>query len=199
MHFVDDVYLVTRGSRRIACTFNDFAHIVHARVGRGIDFRNVDMRSRGNRFAVFAFAARLSRHCAFAVRSRAVEGFGDNAGGSRFTDSPYPRQNIGLGDLSGFQGVCQSANQSVLTNQVGESRRAVFSGKHPIFCVVLCHLTIGLFNRKIKGNRTATRFYPLRLLSSEPDRIGGKTVRADFPDNLYLFSVCRASIKITRA
>jgi len=31
-----------------------------------------------------------------------------------------------------------------------------------------------------KGNRTATRLKPLRLLSSEPDRIGGQNVRAGF-------------------
>ena len=148
--------------RVVPCRFDDFAHVCDAGVAGGVDFDNVDVAVFGDGAAMFANAAGFGRHAALAVGTHAVQGAGDDARGRRFADAANARQNVCLRQTVRFNGV--------------------FAGKDAVF-VFVGH-GFGRFRKKGKGNRTTTRPKPLRLLSSEPDRVGGRNVRSRFPPSI---------------
>ena len=169
MDFVDNIDFKTRRRRVVSRRFDDFAHVCDAGVAGGVDFDNVDVAVFGDGAAMFANAAGFGRHAALAVGTHAVQGAGDDARGRRFADAANARQNVCLRQTVRFNGVFQRSNQSFLPDQIGKSRRTVFAGKDAVF-VFVGH-GFGRFRKKGKGNRTTTRPKPLRLLSSEPDRV----------------------------
>ena len=170
MDFVDDVYFKTGGRRVVTRRFNDFAHIVNARVGRRVDFNDVDMAVFRNRPAMFANAARLGRHAAFSVRTDTVQRTGDDTRRSRFAHAANAGQDVCLSQTSGVNRIFQRPDKGFLTDQVGKGRRTVFPRQHAVFLIGIGHFFQTRGKRILCGNK----------IKRKPDDDPFRTVTAAF-------------------
>ncbi len=62
----------------------------------------------------------------------AVEGHGDDAGDGGFADAAMAAEDVAVGDAVLAEGVHQGAGDVVLSGDVGEALRTVFSGQNLI-------------------------------------------------------------------
>ena len=132
MHFVDDIDLVARGPWRIAHALDQLADIVDAGARRRVHLHHVDMAVGGNGDAVVANPTRRDRRTALAIRAQAVQRPGDDARGRGLTHPTHAGQHEGVGDAVLGEGVGEGADQRILADQLGESRRAVFARQYPV-------------------------------------------------------------------
>src|SRR3546814_992828 len=77
--FVDNVDLVPRRDGGIAYGLDNFAHIVHARMGGGVHLYDVDMPPFGYGLAGLAHSAGVDDGSAVSVRAIAVQRLGNKA------------------------------------------------------------------------------------------------------------------------
>ena len=102
MHFVDDIDFVFAGSRCILGVFQDFADVVDACVGGGVDFQQVDVAPGIDLRTAFAYAARFA-----VLRVFAVEAFGKDAGDGGFAHAAGAGEQVGVVQAAFTQGVLQ--------------------------------------------------------------------------------------------
>ncbi|EEZ75778.1 hypothetical protein NEILACOT_04195 [Neisseria lactamica ATCC 23970] len=111
MHFVDDIDFVFAGGRRVLGVFQDFADVVDACVGGGIDFQQIDVASGINLRTAFAYAARFA-----VLRVFAVEAFGKDAGDGGFAHAARSGQQVGVMQPAFVQGILQGFDDVFLTD-----------------------------------------------------------------------------------
>ncbi|SPY09637.1 Uncharacterised protein [Neisseria gonorrhoeae] len=111
MHFVDDIDFVFAGGRRVLGVFQDFADVVDACVGGGVDFEQVDIASGIDLGAALAHAARFA-----VLRIFAVEAFGKDAGDGGFAHAARPGQQVGVVQPAFVQGILQGFDDVFLTD-----------------------------------------------------------------------------------
>ncbi len=130
--FVEDVDFVAVAGGCVAGGVAEFANLVDAAVGGGVDLDDVDG------VALADFDAAISQTPAGlaggALRGAdfvaAVQGHGDDAGDGGFADAAVPREDVAVRDAVLGEGVHQGAGDVVLAGYVGEALRTVFSGQN---------------------------------------------------------------------
>jgi hypothetical protein len=74
----------------------------------------------------------LSTQASSANLSATEREFLKDASGGRLADASHSGEHVGLRDPAGTEGVGQRANHRLLADQVGEARRPIFPGEHPV-------------------------------------------------------------------
>ena len=132
----------------------------------------------------------------------AVERLGEQAGDRRLADAAQAREQVGVGDLTGRQGVAQRPHDDVLADEILETLRPPAPGQHLVCAharphprgpwIVICGSRRGYsrstINRprstaatpwrsKEPGGTAAPVAFPLSLLPSGPDEVRGAPSR----------------------
>ena len=126
MHFVDDVYAVFPYLRQNPHLLYQSADIVHAVIGSGIQFVNIQRTPGIESLTGFAFVTRLC----IGLQIQAIDRFRKNTGTSRLTDPSGTGKQIGLSQLMVHNGIPQSGSNSQLPHHRIETRRPVFSRRN---------------------------------------------------------------------
>ena len=92
MDLIDDIYLETRAERRQPRRVDHRAHVIDARMARGVHLYHVDVAPFCDRNARVAHAARVNRRTALPIRANAIERLGDQPGCTGLADSAYAGQ-----------------------------------------------------------------------------------------------------------
>jgi hypothetical protein len=132
VHFVDDVDLVAGDGRLVARRLDDLADVVDAGMRGGVHLDHVDMAAFHDRGAMLAELRHVDGGPVDLAGQGIVEGAGEDAGGGGLADAADAGQHVGLRDAAGAERIGQRAHHRLLADQVGEARRAVFPGEHPI-------------------------------------------------------------------
>ena len=127
VHFVDQIHLVLAAAGHVLRVFDQLAHIVHARVGRGINLQQVDIATGINRLAGLAFTTRIRRGAALAI-----ERFGENARNRGFAHPARTGEQECVVNTAGFQRVGQRTHHMLLPDQFGKTLGTPLAGKHEI-------------------------------------------------------------------
>ncbi len=123
MHFVDNVDLVAPRCGQVAHFFADFADILDARVRGAVDLLHIE------RVAVRDFRAGGARAAGLAVLGiRAIERLGKEPRHGCLADAARARKDIRVMDAAECQRVHERARDVILTDDIGEFLRPVFSG-----------------------------------------------------------------------
>ena len=120
--FVHHVHLPAGLHRRKTGPFDQFADVVHAGVGRRIDFNDVQGISCRDGGAELAGAAGFRR---WLRRGKAVEGASEDTGTGRFAGSPRAGEQVGRSNALLLQGIGEGAGNGRLTHQLVEPLRTV--------------------------------------------------------------------------
>ena len=132
VHFVDDVDLGARGHRPIARVLDNLAHVVDASMGGRVHLDHIDVARIHDRLTMDAEFGHVDAGRIDLARQRVVEGAGENARGRGFADAAHAREDIGLMDTVGGEGIGQRPHHRLLADEVLEPLRAVFACKHSI-------------------------------------------------------------------
>ncbi len=119
MNFVDDVNFVAALHRRIIAFLADLLGVVHAAVRRRVDFGNVRTRAGDD-----GAADRVVFRRSDARTVRAVECFGENAGGRRLSRAARTDEQIRVSDATGLNRVFQRADDVLLPDDFVELLRS---------------------------------------------------------------------------
>ena len=98
--------------------------VVDRVVGSAVDFSDVEAAAFGD----FLTDGLVGVEVGFGS-ALAVQGFGKDAGGGRFSRAARPDEKIGVGEPVLGDGVAQGADDVVLTEDVVKSLGAVFAGE----------------------------------------------------------------------
>src|SRR3546814_8750658 len=112
--------LVPRRDGGIAYGLDNFAHIVHARMGGGVHLYDVDMPPFGYGLAGLAHAAGVDGGSAVSVRANAVQRLGNKARSGGLAYDAHASHQEGMGQASALDGVAQGPNHCVLAAQLRE-------------------------------------------------------------------------------
>ena len=123
VRFVEDHDFVAARSGRVADHLAQLADLVNAAVGGGVDFEHVERSAGGNFAAGVAGVVGLGGGAL-----RAIERFGEDAGGGGLADAADAGKNIGVRDAVRLDGVRERARDVLLPDDVAERLRAIFSG-----------------------------------------------------------------------
>ena len=138
MDLVHDVDLEAAAGRRVLHVLAESANVVDARVGGGVDLHHVHRRARDEILAGGAGAARFG---SFALG--AGEGLGEKPRGGGLADASRTREEIGMGDAPGAEGILQRARDRILSHHSLESLRSPLPRQHLIAHTVLLTLAVG--------------------------------------------------------
>jgi hypothetical protein len=107
----------------------EFAYLVDAAIGSGVDFDDVDGVAGLDLGAGVADLAGLGGGAEFAADGvAAVEGHGQDAGDSGLADAAVAGEDVAVRDAVLVERVHQGHGDVVLSDYVGEALRAVFAG-----------------------------------------------------------------------
>ena len=126
---VEDVDLVTVAGGRVAGCVAQFANLVDATVGGGVNLDDIDGVAGADLGAGFAGLAWLgggARRAADGVA--AVEGHGEDACDGGLADAAMAAEDVSVGDAVLQERVGERDGDVVLADDVGEALRAVFAG-----------------------------------------------------------------------
>src|SRR5581483_11643997 len=111
----------------------DLAYVVDAVVRSGIHLDHVEMPAFHDRLAVHAERRHIDRRAGDgAVRQFIIERAREDARGRGLADPADAGEDPRLWDAPGFERVRNGAHHGVLTDQVGEGRRAIFACEHTV-------------------------------------------------------------------
>jgi len=125
MHLVDDIHLETPTARRVQCAFQQFAHVVHLRVGCRIQFDQIDKTSAVYFLAGAAFPAWRSSDTL-----RAVQRLGKDAGDSGLPYSACAGKQIGVVQPILCERVTESLDDVLLPRKLREGFGTPFARKN---------------------------------------------------------------------
>ena len=118
---IDDVDLEAVPGRRVAGALAKLANVVHAGIGGGVDFQDVQAVGGGDLGAGDALGARLVGRSLLTV-----QGFGQNPGRGGLSHSPHARKEEGMGDASAPEGVPERPRDRLLSCDLVEGLRTPF-------------------------------------------------------------------------
>ena len=123
MDLVDDVDFVFAALWRDKDLTCEFAHLVDAIVGGGVEFEDVD------RGVVVERAAAVALVAGFAIGGAvfAVDGLGQDTGAGGFADATRATEEEGLGELAGEDGVLECASDVLLSDDGGKGGGTVLA------------------------------------------------------------------------
>ena len=127
--FVEDVDLEAVARRTITRRLAQFADLVNAAVGGGVDFDHIDGVAGANLAAGIANPARL-RHRV--VLRLAIQRHGQNASDGCLADAAMAAENVAMRDASLLDGVLQGAGDVVLPNHLRKLLGPVFARENLI-------------------------------------------------------------------
>ena len=127
VHFVDQVDLELAARRHVLRVLDQFADVVHAGVGRGVDLQQVDVAAGVDRQAGLAFAAGFGAGPALAIQA-----LGEDPGDGGLADAAGAGEQERVVDAAGFQRIGQRAHHVFLADQFGETPGAPLAGEHEI-------------------------------------------------------------------
>ena len=126
---VDDPDLEAVAGGVVARALPQLAHLLDAVVGGPVDLLHVEGAALGDFLARGALEAGLGGRT---IASRAVEGLGQDARGGGLAHAPCPREEEGVADATGAQGVLQGTGEGGLADQLVEGVRPVLSRENEI-------------------------------------------------------------------
>src|SRR3546814_12584626 len=109
--FVDNVDLVPRRDGGMAYGLDNFAHIVHARMGGGVHLYDVDMPPFGYGLAGLAHAAGVDGGRSESVRANADQRLGNKARSGGLAYAAHASHQEGMGQASALSGVAQGPDR----------------------------------------------------------------------------------------
>ena len=124
VHLIDDIHRIASHLRRDLHLVHQGLDVVHAVVGRRIQFVDAVGVPFGERAAGVALAARLQVRTGMG----AVDGLGEDARGTGFAYSTGTAEQIGMRQLAPEDGVLEGPCDIVLSDQGLERVRTVFAG-----------------------------------------------------------------------
>ena len=124
MHFVDDVYLEASAARRVQGTFQQIAHIVDLRVGRGIQLYQINETSAVDFLAGTAFSAWRGGDTGCAIQR-----LGKNARDGGLADTSRAGEQIGVMQTILCESIAECANHVLLPRQLREGLGTPFACK----------------------------------------------------------------------
>ena len=122
MNLVHDIDFVLTGNGRILHVFHDFANLIHAVVGGGVQLHDIDVVVARKSKTSLAFAAGRAVH-----GIKTVYGAGEYARAGGFTGTAAARKQISVRNVSRFYLVYKRARNMLLLYDVPENFGAVFS------------------------------------------------------------------------
>ena len=126
--FVNDIDLVAgRGRSVVDAVQNVGTDVVDPGLGGAIHLDHVHMLAGGNRLAGIALAARLGGWPALAIRTGAVQPFGDDSRGGGLAGAANAGHDEGLRDPVRGKGVLEGAHHGLLADQIRKRFGAVFA------------------------------------------------------------------------
>ena len=133
VRLVEDVDLVAVARGAVAGGVAQFANLVDAAVGGGVDLDDVDGGPGANLGAGVADAAGLGGGAlGRADGVLAVERHGQDAGDGGFADAAVAAEDVAVGDAPLLERVQQGAGDVLLPDDVAEELGAVFAGENLI-------------------------------------------------------------------
>lgn len=122
MYFVDDIHLEAPAGRRIQRAFQQFAHVVHLRVGRCIQFDQIDETPAVDFRAGAAHAAWNGSNAI-----NAIQGFGKDACDGGFAHAARAGEQVSMMQTVLRQRIAQSLHDMLLPRQLREGFGAPFA------------------------------------------------------------------------
>src|SRR3989339_493075 len=122
MDFIDNVHFVLEKRRRKRHGLAQFPDIVHAGIGRGVNFNYVQ-----GLVAVYMFASDAFFTTDGIVRFFAIYGLGQNAGNGSFSRAARSGEKISLSEAVVLDGIRQSPDDMRLPDDFIKIFRAIFS------------------------------------------------------------------------
>ena len=119
--FVEDYDFVAARGRSVTNHFAEFANLVDAAIGGGVNFENVERSAGGNFAAGIAGVVGLGGG-AF----HAVERLGEDPRRSGFAHAADTEKNVGVSDAIRFDGVRERLGDVLLADNFDERLRAIF-------------------------------------------------------------------------
>ncbi len=120
--FVDDVHLEAPAGRRIQRAFQQLAHVVHLRVGRRVQFDQVDKTPAVDFRAGAAHAARRGGDAV-----NAIQGFGEDARDGGLAHAARAGEQVSMMQTVLRQRIAQCLHDMLLPRQLGEGFGAPFA------------------------------------------------------------------------
>ncbi len=111
--FVDDIELCLELAWRILDSFTQIADIVDPAIAGRVDLNDIRGRACINSFAVRARVARAK----LGSWVKAIDRFGQNAGGCGFTSAPWTTKEVGVGDPVQSDRIAQRLDDVGLTHE----------------------------------------------------------------------------------
>ena len=129
MGFVQDVNLVLVAGRAIAGGVAEFADLIDAAVGGGVDLNDIDRIALADLGAGFTDFARFGGGSFGAADGiAAVEGGGEDASDGGLADAAVAGEDVAVGDALLTERVHQGHGDVILTDDVGEALGAILTG-----------------------------------------------------------------------
>ena len=123
VRFVEDNDFVARAGGSVADHFAEFANLVDAAIGCGVDFDDVKRRASSDFFAGVALTARFGGGTVYAIQR-----FGEDTRGRSLADTACAGKNVSVGDPIIANRVCERVGDMALTYEILESLRAPLAG-----------------------------------------------------------------------
>src|ERR1700739_998371 len=131
VRFVEDVNLVAVACGRVAGRVAQFANLVDAAVGGGVDLDYIHGVALADLNAGVAHAAGLRRGTlGRAYLSTAIQGLGKDAGDGGFANAAVAGKDIAVGDAVLRERVQQCTCDVVLAGYVGKALRTIFASQY---------------------------------------------------------------------
>ena len=153
MDFVDEIDLVAPPARQVLGVFQQFAGVVNAGAGGGIDFDQIDEAVFLHLHADGALAAGRRTDAGFAIQA-----FGENAGYGGLAHAPGAGEQIGVMQPTGVKAMTQRPHDVVLANEAVEVRRAQLPGQYLVaHRPILSLIPVRKHNGRQRVSRSARR------------------------------------------
>ena len=121
--FIHDEDFIPVASGTKADTLAQFAHFIDAAIRSGVDFDDIDRRSRGNFSAARAYTARGRRWALDTVQTA-----GENSGDGGFSGTALSRKDVSVGDPPLGNGVFERGFDVFLADQLAKYLGAILAG-----------------------------------------------------------------------